>query len=270
MNERKIEQCFFQALQAGQFDLAIQMQGSGVNSNPFMLMLGARATAGFIRTGDTAGLLDAALPFPEAEHEIRRVLALTTFLGAPVQGEELVFPLRSEDIVKAEQLLKDVHRPLIGLHPSARDLTRRWSPERFAAAGNLLQQRCGGTVLIIGDAEAQEPGAAVEQSLVVPCLNLVGQTSLVVLGSIIKLLAVLLTNDTGPAHIACALRTPTVTIFGGGSPQLNGPLQPGPFRVLAHEVPCRPCDYRSCPIGYTCLKHVTVQQVVEAAEEIMR
>jgi ADP-heptose:LPS heptosyltransferase len=300
---------FFKQMQDEQFDLAIQMQGSGVNSNPFMLMLGAQATAGFIRPGDTPGLLDAALPFPEKEHEIRRVLALTTFLlsppetglkkeefgstyqlatdtssvyeskpntssdlspEAPAQGEELVFPLRLQDLSEAEMILKDVPCPLIALHPSARDLTRRWPPERFAAAGNLLQQRYGGTVLIIGDAEAQEPGVAVEQNLRAPCLNLIGQTSLVVLGGIIKLLSVLLTNDTGPAHIAYALRTPTVTIFGGGSPQLNGPLQPGPFRVLAHEVPCRPCNYRTCPIGYTCLEHITVQQVVEAAEAVMR
>jgi ADP-heptose:LPS heptosyltransferase len=260
---------FFKEMQDEQFDLAIQMQGSGVNSNPFMLMLGARATAGFIRPDDTPGLLDAALPLPETEHEIRRVLALTTFLGAPPQGEELVFPLRPQDLMEAEMLLKHVPRPLIALHPSARDLTRRWPPERFAAAGNLLQQRYGGAVLIIGDAEAQESGAAVEQKLEVPYLNLVGQTSLVVLGGIIKHLSVLLTNDTGPAHIAYALRTPTVTIFGGGSPQLNGPLQPGPFRILAYEVPCRPCNYTSCPIGYTCLNHVTVQQVVEAAEEII-
>lgn len=260
---------FFQALQAEQFDLAIQMQGSGVNSNPFMLMLGAQATAGFIRPGDTPGLLDAALPFPEAQHEIRRVLALTSFLGAPAQGEELVFPLRPDDLMEAEMILKDLPRPLIGLHPSARDLTRRWAPERFAAAANLLQQRYGGTVLIVGDSEGQDLGARVEQKLEGPCLNLIGRTSLVVLGGMIKLLSVLLTNDTGPAHIAYALRTPTVIIFGGGSPQRNGPLQPGPFRVLAYEVPCRPCNYATCPIGYTCLKHVTVQQVVEAAEEIM-
>jgi ADP-heptose:LPS heptosyltransferase len=261
---------FFQEMQAEQFDLAIQMQGSGVNSNPFMLMLGAQATAGFIRPDDTPGLLDAALPFPEAEHEIRRVLALTTFLGAPAQGKQLLFPLRSEDIAKAEMLLKDVPRPLIGLHPSARDLTRRWTPERFAAAGNLLQHRYGGTVLIVGDTEGQELGARVEQKLEVPFLNLIGQTSLVVLGGIIKLLSVLLTNDTGPAHIAYALQTPTVVVFGGGSPQLNGPLQPGPFRVQAHEVPCRPCNYGTCPIGYTCLEHITAQQVVTAAEEIIR
>jgi ADP-heptose:LPS heptosyltransferase len=295
---------FFKAMQDEQFDLAIQMQGSGVNSNPFMLMLGAQATAGFVRQDDAPGLLDAALPFPEQEHEIRRVLALITFLlqrpekglqegksdatylrtteasvlheGKSVipevlaQDEELAFPLNPQDLSAAEQMLKGVPRPLIALHPSARDLTRRWPPERFAAAGNILQRRHGGTILIIGDAEAREAGATVAQKLVVPYLNLIGQTSLVVLGGIIRLVAVLLTNDTGPAHIAYALRTPTVTVFGGGSPLLNGPLQPGPFRIVAHAVPCRPCNYRICPIGYRCLVQITAQDVVAEAEAVMR
>lgn len=77
---------FFQQMQALQFDLAIQMHGSGVYSNPFTLMLGAQTTAGFVREGDPALRLDAALAMPQREHEVRRVLALTTFLGAAPQG----------------------------------------------------------------------------------------------------------------------------------------------------------------------------------------
>src|ERR671926_604829 len=111
---------FFRAMQAEQFDLAVQMQGSGVYSNPFMLMLGARMTAGFVRPGDPPGRLDAALLIPDQEHEVRRMLALTTFLGAPPQGEELEYPLWPEDHAAAEALLVRAERPLIGLHPGAR------------------------------------------------------------------------------------------------------------------------------------------------------
>src|SRR6185437_1509188 len=73
---------FFAAMQAERFDLAIQLQGSGVYSNPSTLLLGARATAGFIRPGDAPGLLDAALPMPACGSEVERLLALTSFLGA--------------------------------------------------------------------------------------------------------------------------------------------------------------------------------------------
>ncbi|XWK89577.1 MAG: hypothetical protein U7127_05805 [Phormidium sp.] len=70
---------FFQEMQAEQFDLAIQMHGSGVYSNPFTLMLGAKVNAGFIRPGDPAGKLDAALPISATENEVHRVLSLVRF-----------------------------------------------------------------------------------------------------------------------------------------------------------------------------------------------
>ncbi len=101
------------------------------------------------------------------------------------------------------------------------------------------------------------------------CVNLAGKTNLPVLGALIAQLAVLITNDTGPAHIAYALGTPTVTIVGGGNPMAYAPPANGPYRFLAHAVPCRPCSYATCPIGYPCLESVTVQQVVEAARCLM-
>lgn len=260
---------FFRQMQAEQFDLALQMQGSGVYSNPFMLLLGAKATAGFVREGDPPGLLAAALPFPESEHEIRRTLALTTFLGIPSHGEELEFPLWQEDYAQADTLLSNVKPPFIGLHPSARDATRRWSIDHFAEVGRIIGQRHAGTVVLLGEAEDYATGERMAHNMATPCLNLMGKTTLPVLGAIIERLSVLITNDTGPAHIAYALKTPTITIFGGGSPILNGPLDSGPFRVLLSPVPCRPCGYVTCPIGYPCLEHVSVGEVVQSVEELL-
>lgn len=260
---------FFRRMQEERFDLAVQMQGSGVYSNPFTLLLGARATAGFVRPGDAAGPLDAALPLPEGVHEVRRVLALSGFLGAPACGEELEFPLWPQDHAAAERLLEGAACPLIGLHTGARDRTRRWALDRFAAVGQEMQRRHGGTVVIVGGPEERVAGESVAGALDGPCLNLAGQTSLAELGAVIARLSVLVTNDSGPAHIAYALDVPVVTIFGGGSPALNGPLRPGPHRVLTHDVPCRPCGYTTCPVGYPCLEHVLAPHVVTAAEEVM-
>ncbi len=267
--EARCTLAFFQQMQAEQFDLAIQMQGSGVNSNPFMLLLGARATAGFIRQSDCVGRLDAALPMPENGHEVRRLLALTTFLGAPQQGEETEFPLWERDAMASEALLSGAEQPLIGLHMGARDVTRRWAFERFAAVAGQLQHRHGGTIVIVGEAEDWPAGERLAEDVKGPYRNLAGKTSLAELGSVISRLAVLVTNDTGPAHIAYTLKTPTVTIFGSADPQTYAPLLPGPFRPLICAVPCRPCGYTECPIGYQCLEGISVQQVVEAAEEVM-
>ncbi len=258
---------FFHAMQEEHFDLAIQMQGSGVYANPFMLMLGARYTAGFVRPGDPPGRLDAALPFPEG-HEARRNLALIEFLGFPAGDPRPEFPLWPQDLEAARQHLAGAPLPWIGIHPSARDQTRRWSLQRFVQAAAQLQKKHGGTVILIGEDRDRKKMEAAIQAAGVHYLNLSGQTSLPVTGAVIQSLAVFLTNDTGPAHIAYALGAPTVTIFGGGDPQRNGPAAPGPFRILAHPVPCRPCETGTCPIGLLCLESISVEQVVAAAEEV--
>ncbi|PRY06415.1 ADP-heptose:LPS heptosyltransferase [Pontibacter ummariensis] len=261
---------FFQEMQEEQFDLAIQLQGSGVYTNPFTLMLGAGATAGYVRQNDGAGRLDAALPIPLEGHEINRVLAMTTFLGAPEQGKHTEFTLWPGDHQEAKALLSEADPPFIGLHPAARDQARRWHLERYAEVATALQERHGGTVVLLGEPAEQQTAESMWQLLDVPALNLVGRTSLPVLGAVLMRLHVLLTNDTGPAHIAYALQTPTVTLFGGADLLRYGALTPGPFRIIAHEVDCRPCTHSTCPIGHPCMESITVSEVLAAAEKVIK
>jgi ADP-heptose:LPS heptosyltransferase len=261
---------FFGQMQAEHFDLAVQMNGSGVNSNPFTLLLGARVTAGYVRPGDPAGRLDAAFPMPGQGHEIQRALDLVTFLGAPARETATEFPLLRQDHAAAESILAHVEPPLIGLHPAAREATKRWAPERFVETGRLLQEHYGGTVILIGGPAERDLAEHVAHDLAAPHLNLAGQTSLGVLGAVIARLSVLITNDSGPAHIAYALGTPTVTIFGGTDPARWGPPSAPPFRTIANRISCWPCDYWECPVGYQCLHGITVDQVVSEAEQIIR
>lgn len=257
---------FFARMQAERFDLAIQMHGSGANSNPFTLLCGARATAGFVRAGDPPGRLDAAFPYPASGHEVDRLLALCDFLGAPRYGDETEFPLQPADHAIADALLHGSKRPLIGVHAGTRDAIKRWKPERFAALASELSSRRGGTVIFIGGDEER----AVVQGMIpasIPCLDLTGRTSLGVLGAVMVRLSVLVTNDSGPAHIAYALHTPTVTVFGGTSP-LQWGSRGGPHRIVAHHVPCCPCELASCPIGYPCLEHVSMEMVLEAVDDV--
>ncbi len=261
---------FFQQMQAEQFDLAIQMNGSGTFANPFTLMLGARMTAGFVHDANWPMRLDAACPMPETGYEVRRWLALTTFLGASAQGEATEFVLWPEDHAAAEKLLAGAELPLLGLHPAARESTRRWMPERFAHVARELQRQCGGTVVLVGSAEERGVAEQIAKESGVRCLNLAGRTSLPELGAVIARLALLLTNDSGPAHIAYALGTPSVTIFGATDPARWGPLDPSRHRVVVNPVPCHPCDYWDCPIGLNCLKGIRVEHVLAVAEEVLR
>lgn len=249
---------FFQEMQAEAFDLAVQIYQSGVNSNPFTLLLGARATAGFVRAADEPGLLDAALPLPRAGHEVARVLALATFLGAPAQGAQTEYPLWPEDHAAAERLLAGLPRPLLGLHPGAWDAWRQWPLARFAAVGTALQQRFGGAVVVIGGPETREAATAVAQAVDAPCCNLAGETSLGALGGVVGRLALLVTNDSGPAHVAYALGTPTVTVCTGTQTARYGPPAPGPYRMVTPQQP-----------GKARLAEVDAAQVIAAAEALL-
>lgn len=214
---------FFKKMQAEGFDLAVQMHGSGVYSNPFLLMVGAKATAGF------GSGLDAALPYDERAHEVRRVLRLMEFLGAPSQGEATEFRLWPRDHEEAEDALCGLPRPLIGVHPGARDVDKKWPVERFAEVARRLRSRRGGTVVVIGGAAERAAAARIAG------INLTG-LSIPAMGAAIARMALLVTNDSGPAHIAYALGTPTVTLFGTTSPDEWGPLDAARHAVIAGSL----------------------------------
>ena len=93
-----------------------------------------------------------------------------------------------------------------------------------------------------------------------------GQTTLRELMSLLKLCRVLLTNDSGPMHVAAALGTPVVVPFGSTSPELTGPGLPGDLRhrLLKSDAPCSPCFLRECPIDFRCMNGIPVERVVEA------
>lgn len=260
---------FFERMQAQKFDLAIQMHGTGVYSNPFALLLGAKATAGFIRRVDRAGRLDAAMAMPSRGHEIHRLLALTSFLGAHPQGETPEFPLDTEDRRVAQALLASAEPPLVGLHPFARDPQKCWPPTQFLKVAEHLRRRYGGTVLLIGGADNRASASAMAEALGPPCIDLTGKTSVTALGAILERLAVIITNDSAPAHIAYALQTPAVVLFIDTDPARWGPPQAGPFRVV-RSFPDQPAQPDSQNGNRQARATQPVEQVIEAVEEVMR
>lgn len=255
---------FFQAMQEEDFDLGVQMHGYGIQSQPFFGLLGAKINVGFVGPADMPGVMDAPFPFPQRGHTIDRFLELTTFLGAPFCGRDTEFPLHPEDDAEAERLLASAPRPLIGIHPGARSSERRWEPARFAETSASLQQRAGGTVVILGGESDRPTAERIAQGVQGRCQNLTGRTSLPVLGAIIKRLCVLLANDSGPAHIGYTFGTPTVTLFASVVKTPFFPPESGPFRPLLCACPAGQST------GQVSLNTIPVEQVQASAEEIMR
>lgn len=250
---------FFQRMQAERFDIAIQLQGSGVYANPFTLLLGAAATAGFVRAQDDASLLDTALVWPEHGREVQRLLALMRAIGAASDDDRLEFPLLADDKLRAIELLAQLPRPLIGVHAGSHDVLRRWPIERFAAVVRVLLRSYGGTAVIIGSLQESERALELTSAIGTGTYNLTGRTSIATLGAVIAELSLLITNDSGPAHIGYALGTPTVTIYRHGGTDRYGPPVDGPFAGLE---PHAALDDPSTTL-------VAVAQVVAAADALL-
>jgi ADP-heptose:LPS heptosyltransferase len=254
---------FLREMQAERFDLGIQLRGYGLRSSPFFVLLGAQTNVGFAGPADMP-VLDAALPFPKEGHLIDRCLELAAFLGATPSGRHTEFVLDPEDHASASALLAGARRPLIGVHPTASEPERVWRPERFAAVVARLQQSHGGTVVIVTEQKGHPAAELIAEEVRGACLNLAGMTSLPVLGAVIDRLAVFVTNDTGPAHIAYARGIPTVSLFAATTRTPFWPPESGPFRPLI-------CDPPDCAaLAEVSLDTITVDQVILAVKEVMQ
>ncbi len=151
---------------------------------------------------------------------------------------------------------------------------KRWPQENFlAVAQKILQQTNWGVIFFGGENDVSSVAGIVhELQKNFPAnrlLDLAGRTTLRQLCVAMKMCRVVLSNDTGPMHIAAAVGTPVVTPFGSTSPELTAPGLPGDtvHRLLKSNVPCAPCFLRECPIDLRCMKGISVETVLAAITE---
>lgn len=254
------------------YDLVIQMHGNGSVSNACALAFEGTVTAGLFPGKPPAGLTVGA-PYPHTLPEVERNLALARLLGCPEMGIKLEFPLTDGDRAEADELLAPLDyqpRPWIGVHAGARAPARRWPERRFTAVANELAAIHGCSIVLTGGPGEEDTAGAVANELLYPTLNLAGLTSLGGLAAIIGRLDLFISNDTGPAHIADALGTPSVTIFGPADPVRWAPLDQTRHPIVRHSVDCSPCPHWECPIDHRCLQQIEASAVINAAGELLK
>ena len=209
---------------------------------------------------------------PATGHQLYEYLHLAAALGAnpePLAPQLFITPDEIE-AAKTKFGLDKISHPIFGLNPGAEyGPAKRWPAEKFIAAAKQIQQQTNCVWLIFGgkgDAELVGHMASEIGNRESGIINMGGRTSLRELMSLLKLCRVLLTNDTGPMHVAAALGTPVVVPFGSTSPELTGPGRPGDprHRLLKSDAPCAPCFLRECPIDFRCLTGIPVERVVTA------
>ena len=215
---------------------------------------------------------------PHSAHQSHEYLHLVAALGAdPIPlAPQLAVSTVEMDAVKNKFGLDRITQPVFGLNPGAEyGPAKRWPVEQFIATAQAIQQQTNCAWILLGGKNDVEFTNPIHSALGAPrsaIYNLAGKTSLRELMVLLKLCRVLLTNDTGPMHVAAALGTPVVVPFGSTSPELTGPGLPGDSRhkLIKSDAPCSPCFLRECPIDFRCMNGITVERVTEAVLSVVR
>lgn len=212
-------------------------------------------------------------PRPEGTHQSNHYVEIAARLAeAPRPGPPRAAVGR-EDAAWAERFLAEhglnSSTPIIGLNPGAAyGPAKRWLPERFAELGRRLRDTYGAQVFVFGAREdAPVTGPIVEQ-IGAGAHDLAGRTSIGGLAALMARCRVVITNDTGPMHLAGAVGAKVVAIFGSTSPGRTAPS--GDVTIVKKECDCAPCMLRECPSDFRCMTSITADEVVEHAAAYMR
>lgn len=221
---------FLDQVRRRRFDLAVQLHGGGAASNPLVRQFGAGLTAG-LRAPD-AEPLDRWVPYRFYQSEVARALEVVALVGARAPGAPVRFTVTAADRRQAAPHLPATgNSPLVALHPGVTDERRRWPAERFAALGDALADS-GATVLVTGTTAEADLVATVVDGMRAPVTPLVGAVDVGGLAALYERCALVVSNDTGPRHLAEAVGTRTVGLFWCGNAINAAPATRGAHRVL--------------------------------------
>ena len=265
-----------------QFDLAVLFQNA-FEAALIPFLAGVPLRLGYATEARQA-LLTHPLALPDwrsTRHEVFYYLYLVTALEQMLFGKSEICEsapdasLQISDARKAEaeNLLRTygvrVGEPVVALCPgSVNSRAKRWPAARYAAlADKLIESRR--QVLLIGSADEADVTREVTNRMQQKPVVLTGKTSLDQITSVLSLVDLVVTNDTGPAHIAAALGRPTLVIFGPTNPLTTRPFAPE-AEILRHPPDCAPCMLRDCPIDHRCMTAIDVDAVFEHSQALLK
>jgi heptosyltransferase-2 len=188
--------------------------------------------------------------------------------------QRLAFAPGGEAERYAEQLFESSSfrgKAAIALNPGASFRIKCWSPERFAALGERLGNELGVDVVIVGGGGERDLAEEINAGMSRPPLDLVGKTNLLQLGAVLQKCALLVSGDTGPMHMATAVGTPVIALFGAIDPDRTGPVGEG-HRIIRHgEITCVPCNAKLCANhrNLACMEEISVDEVFKAIVEML-
>ena len=262
------------------FDLAVLLQ------NAFGAALlaragGARLIAGY-PTDARRMLLDLAVGFEpdyKTRHQVFYYLNIASRLEQALSGESHTHFENANPRLQATEDQKERARRLLSQDDTRRDRfvvinpgatnsrAKQWLAERFAETADRLAARDGFQPVIVGTAGDIQTANEVASRMQTPALMLAGQTTISELKGLLALASLVISNDTGTAHVSAALGVPTVVVFGPTDHTSTRPLS-DVAAVVRHQVECSPCMLRDCPIDHRCMTRIEVDKVYHVAREL--
>jgi lipopolysaccharide heptosyltransferase II len=235
------------SLRSGRYDLSVSVNGDW--GSVLAWVSGARRRVGY--AGEPyPGLMTDAVPggrYGVRKHEVEYVRALARAAGGLVRDDDLPVLHVTPEAASAVALTLERRgiacgcHPLVVLHPGARNgLAKRWPSRHWAALADRLVRQVGAQVVLVGAAADAEISAPIMRQAHQRVHDFTGLTTLAELVALLARADVLVSGDSGPLHIACALGTPVVGLYGPTDPAISGPLAPDAI-VLRREIWCGPC-----------------------------
>lgn len=253
---------FARTLRSVEYDLVVDLQGLLKSAIATGLARGRRKIGpSFNREGSRLFYHEIAGRRDIHRHAVEQCLDAVRHLGLPVY--EPTFPVRFPAYPVAEP------RPRVALLPVSRWLTKNWPLEHFAQVAQDLVAERNASVYLVGSAADAGACSQIEAAARGRAANLAGKLNLMELGGFLKEMDLLIANDSGPVHMAAAVGTPSLVVFGPTDHVRTGPFG-RQHRVAVADLDCRPCYERQCPRSHLkCVRNVTPHQVLRSAFEML-
>jgi lipopolysaccharide heptosyltransferase II len=159
--------------------------------------------------------------------------------------------------------------PLLAIGAAAAYGTaKRWLPERFAECAREIRERHGMLPVLIGSEAERETTSEIAEQIAPPVIDLAGEMGIADLNALLGQVALFLTNDSGPMHLAAAQGTPTVAVFGSTNWRTTAPLGPR-VKIVREPTDCAPCMRRHCPIDHRCMTALSTRRVMMAVDQLI-
>ncbi len=207
-------------------------------------------------------------------HAVVNYLETVAPLGIDATKMSLELTFSARERAFAEESISPLGRagkPLIALNPGASHPVNRWATDRFAALSDILTQKLAARVILIGGKEDAPLADEIASKTGSKPLNMTGKASLLQLGALLEQCDILVSGDTGPMHIATAVGTRVVALFGAADPARTGPVGSGHRLIQAANVPCIPCRSRTCNnrTYLECMEKIPVSLVFETIRDML-